>query len=248
MKINIPNNLSGVQLDAYKEIANKLFENPEVDTLFFSGSFYHGGSDINSDLDFIAITNPEFDYFQRIQGISLGVFYELFLYSEKQLKKSFDLMDYQDMHMIGYGFLVFSKSDNYQNIKDLAKVLFDNGPSKITDKQLEYEKYLLWDKYSDISDVIDKNPGLAKSLMNLLLWDSLRLLYIDKCIWFPKKKRLIESLTKIDVEICNLVNDFFNSSKDEKYSLELINKIVEHVISPKKLSDPFIWKSEKKLL
>ncbi len=248
MAINTPNNLPEKQLKAFADIAENLLSNTEIDTLFFSGSFYHGDSGPNSDLDFIAITKPEFDYSQRIQDISNGIFYELFIYSENQLKKSFERMDYQDMHMVGYGFLVFSKSQNFESIKKLAKSLFEKGPAKISDNQFEYEKYLLWDKYHDILDIIIKDSNLAESLMNILLWDALRLLYVDKRIWFPKQKRLFESLIKIDSDIYNLVCEFLNSDNDKKYLLGNIARIVENIIYPNKLSDPFIWQSEKKVL
>jgi hypothetical protein len=248
MNINIPNDLTEKHLNAFKNIAEKLLKNPEIDTLFFSGSFYNGDPGPNSDLDFIAITKPEFDYSQRIQDVSDGIFYELFVYSENQLEKSFERMDYQDMHMVGYGFLVFSKTQNFEGIKNLAKGLFEKGPAKISDEQLEYEKYLLWDKYTDILDVRIKNPNLARSLMNILLWDALRLLYINKRVWFPKRKRLFESLTKIDKDIYELVFEFLNSPNDEEYLLEKLGKIVENIIYPNKLSDPFIWQSEKKVL
>lgn len=248
MTINIPDNLPKKQLKAFTDIAEKLLKNPEIDTLFFSGSFYHGDSGPNSDLDFIAITKPEFDYSQRIQDINDEIFYELFVYSEDQLRKSFDRMDYQDMHMVGYGFLVFSKSQNFENIRNLARSLFEKGPTKISGKQLEYEQYLLWDKYNDILDSRTKDPHLAKLLMNILLWDSLKLLYVDKCVWFPKRKRLFESLAKIDIDIHKLVDEFLNLDIDEKYLLEKLGSIVEKIIYPHKLTDPFIWQSEKNVL
>ena len=99
-----------------------------------------------------------------------------------------------------------------------------------------------------ILDVRIKNPNLAKSLMNILLWDALRLLYINKCVWFPKRKRLLESLAEIDKDIYELVFEFLNSPNDEKYLLEKLSKIVENIIYPNMLSDPFIWQSEKKVL
>jgi len=247
MTINTPDNLPEKQLDAFINIAEKLFSNQEIDTLFFSGSFYHGDPGFNSDLDFIAITKPEFDYFQRIQDTVNGIFYELFIYSENQLKRSFERMDYQDMHMVGYGFLVFSKSQNFTDIKNLARDLFERGPSKISDKQLEYEKYLLWDKYIDILDIRIKNPNLAGSLMNILLWDALRLMYINKCTWFPKRKRLLESLSKVDKDVYGLVCEFLNSNSNKENSLEILCKIIEKIIYPSKLSDPFVWQSEKSI-
>jgi hypothetical protein len=248
MTINIPNNLPEKQLKAFIYIAERLLKNPEIDTLFFSGSFYHGDHGVNSDLDFIAITKPEFDYFQRIQDVSNEIFYELFIYSENQLKKSFERMDYQDMHMVGYGFLVFSKSHNFEDIKNLAKSLFERGPTKISEKQLEYEQYLLWDKYNDILDVRIKDPKLAKLLMNILLRDSLKLLYINKCVWFPKRKRLFESLAKIDRDVHELVYEFVNSDIGDNYSLDKLGSVIEKIIFPNKLNDPFIWKSEKNIL
>jgi hypothetical protein len=248
MKINIPDKLSDKQLKAFTDIAEKLFESPEIDTLFFSGSFYHGGHNSNSDLDFLAITQSNLDYFQRIQDVSNGVFYELFIYSEKQLKRSFELMDYQDMHMVGYGFPVFSKSNNFQEIGHLAKKLFERGPKKVSDKELEYEEYLLWDKYTDILDILEKDNGLENSLMNLLLWDSLRLLYIKKRIWFPKKKRLLESLINVDNEIYSLTREFLNPASDNTKRLKTLDMIIEKIIYPKRLSEPFIWQSDKKIL
>lgn len=248
MTINIPNNLPKKQLNAFVNIAEELLNNQEIDTLFFSGSFYHGDYGINSDLDFIAITKPGFDYSQRIQDVNNEVFYELFIYSEDQLKKSFERMDYQDMHMVGHGFLVFSKSQNFQGVQNLAQRLFEKGPAKLSNEQFEYEKYLLWDKFNDILDIKTKNPGLAKSLMNTLLWDALRLLYINKRVWFPKRKRLFESLAKVDKSTYALVSDFLNSNGSEDYLLGKLSEIVENATYPNKLSEPFIWKSKKKTL
>lgn len=70
--------------------------------------------------------------------------------------------------------MVFSKSQNFESIKKLARGLFEKGPVKISDDQFEYEKYLLWDKFTNILDIKVSNPDLAKSLMNILLWDALR--------------------------------------------------------------------------
>ena len=249
MKINIPDKLPDKQFKAFMEITEKIFENPEIDTLFLSGSFYHGDHNSNSDLDFLAITKPNVDYFQRIQDVSNGVFYELFIYSEKQLKRSFKLMDYQNMHMAGYGLLVFSKSNNSEDIRRFAKNLFERGPKKKSDKELEYEEYLLWDKYIDLLDILEKDAGLANTLMNLLLWDSLRLLYIKKCVWFPKKKRLLESLIYVDSEIYSLTCNFLNLIySDNKKLLKTLDIIIEKIIYPKKLSEFFIWQSDKKNL
>lgn len=247
MIINIPANLPEKQLKAYTDIAEKLLKNPEIDTLFFSGSFYHGDSGPNSDLDFIAITKPEFDYFQRIQDINDEIFYELFVYSEDQLRKSFGRMDYEDMHMVGYGFLVFSKSHNFENIRNLARNLFEKGPTKISGNQLKYEQYLLWDKYNDILDARTKESCLVKLLIHVLLWDSLKLLYADKCVWFPKRKRLSESLAMIDGDIYKLVYDFLSLDNDEKYLLEKLGGVIEKIIYPNKLADPFVWQSDKKV-
>lgn len=248
MSINIPDNIEGVQRDAFIEVADTLIKNPEIDTLFFSGSFYHGDSGPNSDLDFIAITKPEFDYSQRIQDVSHGIFYELFLYSEDQLKSSFERIDYQDMHMVGYGFLVFSKSQNFETVRNLARTLFDKGPAKISDKQLEYEKYILWDKYNDVLDVMEIESNPVKLLMNVLLWDTLVVLYKNKCVWFPKRKRLLKSLDTVDASVSELVNEFLHSSSDKGLQLKILGNIVEKVIYPSKLKDQFTWQSERSRL
>ena len=158
-------------------------------------------------------------------------------------------MDYQDMHMVGYGFPVFSKSNNFKNIQKLAKDLFEKGPQKISGKKLEYEEYLLWDKYTDISDILEKDTDLANSLMTLLLWDSLNLLYVNKCIWFPKKKRLLKSLIDVDGEIYLLTCEFLNQTSDDiKKRFKILSMIIEKIIYPKKLSEPFVWQSDKKIL
>ncbi len=61
-------------------------------------------------------------------------------------------------------------------------------------------------------------------------------------------KSLFEPLAKIDKDTYELVFEFLNSANDEEYLLEKLSKIVENIIYPNKLSNPFIWQSEKKIL
>ena len=106
-KINIPSGLKGNYLRAYLTISKQLSEDPSFICAFLSGSMLRGEGGPYSDIDIIALMEPQFDFFKRKQGFINNTFYELFMYSKNELEKSFRNCDYQDMHMVGFGFPIF---------------------------------------------------------------------------------------------------------------------------------------------
>lgn len=244
-QLNIPDNLNGKHLKAYLSIGNKLIKDERYSSAFLSGSILTGKYGPFSDLDIIALTKPKYNYSQTIYGYVSDTFYELFVYSQKKIDESFKRGDYHDMNMLGFGYCMFGNEKDFKKIRQKARNLFLKGPAKVNPEKLKYSKYLLWDKYCDILDIIETSPNLALNMMHNTIWEGLTIFYNQKRIWFPKRKRVLEFLMKVDPKLCKKFSLFLktNNVKMSK-KLKLFKAVIDHIIKPYSVSKPFIWKSK----
>lgn len=243
--INIPPGLKGKHLDAYLHIANRLAKDRKVSSAFLSGSIFHGGYGPHSDLDIIAITTSVESFSQRIQDYVSDTFYELFMYSEQGLKESFSKGDYHDMHMVAFGYCIFGDEKTFANIKKEARRLFLKGPEVVSREDIKFQKYLLWDSYCDIIDILEFSPDLALSMMHETFWVALSIFYKENKVWFPKRKNILTSLSDIDQSLHKKVKSFLEQS-DSKKSFDKFKIVTQHIVDPYNLDKPFIWKSKIK--
>lgn len=242
--LNIPNNLTSPYLKAYQEIGNDLISNPEIQAAILSNSLINSAPDANSDLDIVAITNQ--DYWQRKQVSINGVFVEIFLYSEKELLRSFNDGDYQDMHMVAYGFDMFDKVDRLKGMKEKAIEMFEKGPGIPDEERSTYLKYIVWDNYCDVVDIVLKDNVGAVALMNKSIGYALEALFALNGKWFCKSKKLLSSVEAVDKGVFSLLNDFYSIDSHRAADLfKVYCKIISIIIAPYKLDEHFIWSSHK---
>lgn len=242
--LSIPEKLFGRYLEAYKEIGEQLISDPSIQSAFLSNSLLVSSPDDNSDLDIIAITNE--NVWQRKQLSVGGVFVELFLYSREELFKSFEAGDYQDMHMVAYGFVMFDKSKQASEIKENAKEIFERGPGIPTLEKIDYLKYLVWDSYCDVSDIILKDPVGSVALMHKSVWFSIEASFSLKGRWFCKPKRLLAAVADLDSDLHLLLDRFYKISNTNIEDLfQIYSEIIEKVIFPHHLKEHFVWTSDK---
>jgi hypothetical protein len=210
-----------------------------------AGSILRGEHGMRSDFDIIAITKDHHDYSQRFQDTSHGVFYELFVYSERELIRSFKGGDYQDMNMVAYGHLTFGDKTTIEKLIVLAKQMFSQGPDELSHFEKDYKKYLVWDSYCDIEDIICTDQKLAISLMHSGMWRAIDTYYACRGMWPPKRKYLKKSLELIDTELYKIIDVFLRVEKEEH--LDSYRRIVEYIIKPRNTIQPYSWKSLRKV-
>jgi hypothetical protein len=242
--LNIPNKLEGAYLKAYVDIGNRLASDQTIQAAILSNSLINTVPDTNSDLDIVAITNQ--NYWQRKQLSIQGVFVEIFFYSETELVRSFDNGDYQDMHMVGYGFEMFDKSNCIKKIKEKAKMMFEKGPGVPDHERTTYLKYLVWDNYCDVTDILSKDTVGAVALMHKSVWYAVEVLFSLNGRWFCKPKKLLLSVETLDNQISSLLKDFYmidSRHVDDLYKIYC--RIISKIIAPYKLDEHFIWNSSK---
>jgi hypothetical protein len=241
--LEIPTKLKEKYLKTYIEIGNELLLNKRNYAALISGSIIER-PDKNSDLDIVVITNQK--YWQRKQLSINGVFVEIFFYSENDLKKSFKEKDYQDMHMVAYGYVMFDKTNCLRKLKKIAIEKFEKGPGLMNKEDVLYSKYLIWDQNQDIEDIIDKDEASALALMNKSIWNSLELFYALKNKWFCKPKNIMSSVKEIDNDLYVLLNKFYSLKNNKVKSKYLIYRnIVSTIIEPYDLDRPFEWIGKK---
>jgi len=243
MNLKIHKNLSRQYLKTYLKIGNILLSDNNIICAVLSGSVLNGEQGKTSDLDIIAITKK--DFHQRKQLSINGVFIEIFLYSKNELYQSFRENDYQNMNMVGSGFVMFDKNNMLNPIRKRAKYLFEKGPKKLNIEQKTYLQYLIWDSYCDVVDVINVNPMSAFSLMHKNIWYTLEVYYKLNSKWFCKPKRMLNEIKNINEDIYyNLVEVYSCSLKDIKKMFNHYRSIVKIVIYPHDIDKHFTWESK----
>lgn len=238
----IHKNLSGKYLEVYLKIGSILLSDSNIRCAILSGSILNGEQGKTSDLDIIAITKE--DLYQRKQISMSGVFIELFLYSKKELYQSFRENDYQNMNMVGNGFVMFNKGNILGPIRKKARYLFEKGPKKLNLEQKTYLQYLVWDSYCDVVDMVSVSPMSAFSLVHKNIWYSLEVYYKLNSMWFCKSKRMLNEIKNINEDIYNnLVGIYSCSLKDIKKAVDYYRAIVKIVIHPHNIDKHFTWES-----
>lgn len=241
--LNIPENLPDQYFNSYRKIGNILLSDKNILSAVLSGSFFDNKHGPTSDLDIIAISKKNIR--QRKQLSIEGVFVELFIYSKKELYRSFQEGDYQDMNMMGYGFIMFDKINILSPIRRIAKRFFEKGPEKLNKEQETYLKYLIWDSYCNVVDILEKDHLGASALMNRNIWQAVEIYYRLKAIWFCRPKGMLSEMKRIDKNLhAKLMKFYSNSTGDINSMFAGYKSVVENIIAPYKLDEHFVWQSK----
>lgn len=242
-ELNIPKNLPSKYLDTYIKIGNILLSDKNILGAVLSGSFFDNKHGPTSDLDIITISKK--DIRQRRQLSIGGVFVELFIYSKEELYRSFKEGDYQDMNMMGYGFIMFDKINTLNPIRRIARRFFEKGPKKLNKGQEIYLKYLIWDSYCNVVDILELDRLGASALMNRNIWQAIEIYYKLKAIWFCRPKRMLSEIERIDKNLHAKLMKFYSSStEDINLMFTEYASVVESIMAPNKLDKHFVWQSK----
>jgi len=243
VKLNIPKRLKSKYLKVYTDIGTRLLLEKKNYAAVLSNSIIKT-PEKNSDLDIIVVTNKK--YWQREHLSINGVFIELFFYPEKELLKSFlKEKDYQDMHMVSRGFVMFDKTNCLNNLKEVASSEYKKGP-RLNKENILYSKYMIWDQHQDIIDIINTDKLGAIALMHKSLWRAIELYFNLRNKWFCKPKKMLSSIYNLDKEKYLLLNKFYSlNSKKISIMYKIYREIISSIIKPYDIDKPFEWKSKK---
>lgn len=243
VNLNTPKKLKNKYRKAYVDIGNKLILNSKYHAAILAESVIKR-PEKNSDLDIIVITNQ--NCWQRKQLSINGIFVELFLYSEKELIKSFEEKEYQDMHMVAYGFVMFDKNKCLDKLKKIAYNKYKKGPNLINKEKITYLKYLIWDQHQDVADVLNKDKMSAMALMHKSLWQSLELYFNLKNKWFCKPKKLLPSVRGLNKKLYLLLKKFYSLNlKKIDILYKVYREIISIIIKPNDIDKRFEWSGKK---
>jgi hypothetical protein len=241
--LNIPKKLKNKYLKTYIDVGNRLISNNKYYAAILAESIIKR-PEKNSDLDIVVITNQ--NCWQRKQLSINGVFIELFFYSEKELMKSFKEKEYQDMHMVAYGFTMFDKIGCLNKLKKIAHNKYKKGPGLINEEKITYLKYLIWDQHQDVMDILCRDKKNAVALMHKSLWQSLELYFNLRNRWFCKPKKLLPSTRKLNRKLYLLLRRFYSlDSKRVDILYGIYRKIISIIIKPIDIDKNFEWNGKK---
>jgi predicted nucleotidyltransferase len=243
-EIKIPEGLGEKYIPAFVSIAEELYSDPKIKAAIVSGSILRGEGHENSDIDLITITDKKFK--QRLQFVRDGIYIEQFIYSEPELRKSFKNIDYQDMHMVAYGTEIFSRNIDLKKLRDEARFLFEKGPQPLSEEEIKLAKYIIWDSYIDVKDIINEDSVGAIALMNKNLWEALEKYFEFNNKWFCKPKRMFESVNAIDKNLYLLLKSFYETVNSEPHEVfKIYENIIAMIIKPYPIDEHFVWQGKK---
>ncbi|MGL4912784.1 MAG: hypothetical protein ACRC3Y_10195 [Romboutsia sp.] len=192
----------------YQREIEKIIENENVKSIFLVGSTKDLDlkKEINkvNDIDifvFIEDNNIQIREIKNIDGIEFDINY----FSQFGLKKMIDNKEYFFLKEMYNPKVVYDRVGTSQNIIDLCKDKFIEGPNNLS----QYEKSFI---KSDIKSKIDRLKDKEKLeiyeyefLTNIYLKDIIIGYFIINKKWIPKDKKLMISLKKENLELFNLV-------------------------------------------
>jgi len=204
---------------------------PATLAIFLAGSFLRGQAGPTSDVDLYVIVNSRFR--QRRQVVtSSGVLVEIFLNPENESRRQFREENYQAMHMVGYGQLIFSRDGALaQSLQAKARQAYDQGPRPLEGIDFVAARYGLIDRYEDALDVLATDPARADPALWRVLDQAIVLRYRLARRWCVKAKRLLADLEKWDPALATLASAFYGAASPAKRK-DILDQVLRHVLGP----------------
>ena len=236
--------------DKYIKASDKFVSQVKLDKdvmgIIVSGSLIYSRIDKNSDIDIFVILKNGCQYRERGNTWIGGVEIEYFKNPPSQIRSYFkkELRSPHTAHMLAFGRLVYSSSDEVKDLISEAKQIIAKQPPKISATQIELEKYFIDDQFKDLEDSIINEEELASIII--------RNKTINRCIDIfcsihqirrDKDKRLKEQIKAIDENYLNSMNASLLESWNKLGNIEELRILTEELLGGRR-SKEWILKTD----
>ncbi len=191
----------------YNEEIEKIINNENTKAIYLVGSSKNlnlKDEDISlSDIDiFVFVKNGDLQtrIVKKIENIEFDINY----FSEKGVYKFINKKEYFFLKEMKEPKVIYDKDKISNEIINLCKEKFIEGPDKISEKEIKLLKACILAKVEDLKVIEKFNDFEYQFLTNLYLKDIIVGYFIINNRWIPKDKKLFNSLKEEDIESYNL--------------------------------------------
>ncbi len=217
---------------------------PEVLAIIVAGSVLRGEGAATSDLDFWVPVDS--DSRQRKSFLVGDVPVEIFLNPPEQILSCIATGDYQAMHMMGHGLLLWVRDDAKDTIRRLrhwCRAGFAQGPRPLGEQPKRARRYAIIDLLQDSHDILRTDPAMANLLMSQVIEQALSLYYAERRVWPPKGKRLLADLRTRDPDLALRLERFVTLT-DPEVRHQLLLAILDQIMGRGRYGwDDWSWDS-----
>jgi hypothetical protein len=206
-----------------------------------TGSRVHGIPDPSSDLDaHVIIDQPRR---QRRNLVVDGIELELFINPPFQIRRYFADGRGVDPHMFTFGEAIYDPRGIVAELRAEARVLWEQGPAGIPDKERWLHRYMVADLLRDIDDVATSDEAAATMMLHNVVE---RLLATHARLhgrWSAKPKRQLRELERWDTVTAQLARAVLTQGALAE-RLVAAQRLAEHILEPLGGLMPLAWQTE----
>ncbi|WP_296644760.1 hypothetical protein [Romboutsia sp. 13368] len=191
----------------YNEEIKEIINNENTKAIYLVGSSKNldlRDTNLNiSDIDiFVFVKNGDLQtrIVKKIENIEFDINY----FSEKGVYKFINKKEYFFLKEMKEPKVIYDKDKISNEIINLCKEKFIEGPDKISEKEIKLLKACILAKVEDLKVIEKFNDFEYQFLTNLYLKDIIVGYFIINNKWIPKDKKLFNSLKEEDIKIYNL--------------------------------------------
>lgn len=236
---------------AWDRLVANLRGDPEILGATVSGSVLRGEGGPTSDLDAYVLVKGSAR--RRATYLCEGVLVEEFRNPEPWIRRYLASAegDPPAFHMLGYGAVVVDRDPAFGELRAAARAAYDAGPRALSAEAARWQRYLVWDGWCDVKDLLSirGDPGAALGLMQLEVWRAVDTLFALNRRWSPKRKRALAAVGDVDPAIAADLVAFWRGPWAEAASaFEPYDRIVRRVLAPHDPDVPMVWASDPQAL
>jgi predicted nucleotidyltransferase len=226
-----------------KLMVGRLKKIPNCEGIIYSGSRLEGDFIESSDYDFTVLISQGRSYYKIFTYKDFII--DICCATEKVIKEhdiSNSKVSNPELGIIANGVILFDKNGKMLDLQKKAKKVWNNGPKKNTQKDLQEITSLLTGFFHKLSK---QGAEDAYTFSSEVINKTIKIFFQLHRVWQPKPFNIEDSIREIDEIFFNLYKEMSNSTGKKK--IELMKKMILYLMdkfSLEKSFDLYFVKSE----
>ncbi|WP_432408267.1 hypothetical protein [Wukongibacter sp. M2B1] len=181
------------------------------------------------DIDLFVITDENYG-FQRAVTETEGVLFDISYMSIKAFEKGMDEKLSFLINALQNCRIVYNINEGLEEYLNNIKDLYSIGPQKLSNEEVDYIRYKL---YQDYEDILSRKGDIlnVRFLLTNLFYNILISYFKLNGYWIPKDKKILSNIQKNDNALYGLCKSFIQE-EDSNSKLKSLDKILNYVLKP----------------
>ena len=213
----------------YNEEIKKIINNENTKAVYLVGSSKNVDLQLNNvyvnDIDLFVFVKNGDDQTRIVKNIK-NIEFDINYFSEKGVEKFIEYKEYFFLKEMKNPKIVYDKFNISDNIINLCKNKFKEGPDKLSRDEIDLLKCNIYDKIEKLKDKEKYDIFEYKFLTNLYLKDIIVGYFIINNKWIPKDKKILKSLESENLELFKLCKVAI-----EKYDYNELENVYKYIFS-----------------